>query len=218
MINRPRAVSSVPLSRWTGEGLGVRGAGSDKRARLRTALTPGPSPVQRERGGSARARRHQGRPSFSGFTLLEVILALAILAGAVAVLGEVARQGLETARIARDLTSAQLICESIMSQITAGIVQPEAVDRAQVDAISDPNQAGWLYSIETEETDIDALISVRVTVTQDQPEARHPVHSSLVRWMQDPNATLTSGSSNSSSSGSSSGSSSSGSTTNQSTK
>mgnify|MGYP000953372854 CR=1 FL=1 len=135
-----------------------------------------------------------------GFSLLEVILALAILAGAVAVLGEVARQGLDTARIARDLTHAQFLCESQMAQIEAGLVEPDPVDRAQIEGISqDSSQAGWLYSVETESTDIDGLIAVRVTVTQDMPEEKRPVRCSMVRWMQDPNAT----SSGSSSSGNS---------------
>ena len=127
-----------------------------------------------------------------GFSLLEVILALAILAGAVAVLGEVARHGLDTARIARDLTSAQLLCESLSAEITSGLVQPDSVERAKVDAVSDPSQMGWVYSVEVESTDIEGLLAVRVTVMQDLPEERHPVRCSLVRWMQDPNATLSS--------------------------
>jgi type II secretion system protein I len=134
------------------------------------------------------------RPGFSpaGFSLLEVILALAILAGAVAVLGEVARHGLDTARIARDLTSAQLLCETRLAEITSGLVQPDSVERAKLDAVSDPSQVGWVYSVEVESTDIEGLLAVRVTVMQDLPEERHPVRCSLVRWVQDPNATLSS--------------------------
>jgi len=147
----------------------------------------------------------------AGFSLLEVILALAILAGAVAVLGEVARQGLDTARIARDLTYAQLLCESKMAEITSGITAPDAVDRAPVDTVSNATQFSWVYSIETESTEIDGLLAVRVTVTPDVADEKHPVRCSMVRWIQDPNATFSSTSSEgSSSSSSTSGSSSSG--------
>jgi type II secretory pathway pseudopilin PulG len=121
---------------------------------------------------------------------LEVILALAILAGAVAVLGEVARQGLETARIARDLTYAQFICDSLMAEVTSGIVYPESVDQVPVDQVSDPSQMGWVYSIDVESTEIEGLVAVRVTVAQPLPEEKHPVRCSLVRWMQDPNMTF----------------------------
>jgi type II secretion system protein I len=128
----------------------------------------------------------------SGFSLLEVILALAILAGAVAVLGEVARHGLDTARIARDLTYAQMLCESKMAEITSGIAPVDAVDRAPVDVVSNATALSWVYSVETESTEIEGLLAVRVTVTPDLPDERHPIRCSMVRWIQDPNATTSS--------------------------
>jgi hypothetical protein len=118
---------------------------------------------------------------------LEVILALAILAGAIAVLGEIARQGIESTRIARDLTYAQLLCESKMAEIAAGIELPDPVDRARIENIDDPTQLNWVYSVEAEPTEIEGLLAVRVTVTQDMPEERRPVRCALVRWMSDPN-------------------------------
>jgi len=126
----------------------------------------------------------------SGFSLLEVILALAILAGAVAVLGEVARHGLDTARIARDLTYAQLLCESKMAEIASGITPPDAVDRAPVETVSNATQLSWVYSVETESTEVEGLLAVRVTVMPDVPEQTHPVRCTMVRWIQDPNVTL----------------------------
>jgi general secretion pathway protein I len=139
--------------------------------------------------GAAAGRRGVGAGR-TGFSLLEVILALAIFAGAVAVLGELARNGMESTRIVRDLTCAQLICESKLAEIAAGIVPPEPVSPAPVEDLADPNQLGWLYSVEVATTEIDGLLAVRVTVTQDLPEERRPVHCSLVRWMVDPNAAL----------------------------
>jgi prepilin-type N-terminal cleavage/methylation domain-containing protein len=132
--------------------------------------------------------RRRRRPAVrAGFSLLEVILALAILAGAVAVLGEIARNGIESTRIARGLTHAQLLCESKMAEIVAGIEWPQSVDRAKIENLDDPTQLNWVYSIESETTEIEGLLSVRVTVMQDLPDENRPVRCTLVRWMADPN-------------------------------
>jgi len=139
----------------------------------------------------------------NGFTLLEVILALAILAGALAVLGEVSRLALQNASAARDLARAQLLAESKLAEIESGITAPEAVENAAFDTSSaslDPAEPAWLYSISTQSTDEEGLISVRVTVTRDLPVGQHPVKFSLVRWLPDPNYTPPSQTSSTSSS------------------
>jgi general secretion pathway protein I len=123
-----------------------------------------------------------------GFSLLEVILALAILTGAIAILGELARIGLRHAAAARDLTRAQLLCESKLAEITSGIVYPTAVQSAPFDdeyMLTD--NIRWLYTIEQQTVDQDGLIAVRVTVTQDLPPERRPLSFSLTQWIPDPN-------------------------------
>jgi len=135
--------------------------------------------------------------------LLEVILALAILAGALAILGEVSRLALQNASAARDLARAQLLAESKLAEILAGITSPDPVENTPFDSSGnslDPSEPAWLYSISSESTDEEGLISVRVTVTRDIPAGQHPVKFSLVRWLPDPNYVYTPPSSNSSSS------------------
>ena len=146
------------------------------------------------------------RPRRGGFTLLEVILALTILAGALAVLGEVSRLALRNAAAARDLARAQLLAESKLAEIEAGITSTDSVDKVAFDTTAnslDPGEPAWLYSINSQSTDEDGVISVRVTVTRDLPAGQHPVKFSLVRWLPDPNYTYTppSASSNTSTSG-----------------
>ena len=126
----------------------------------------------------------QGR----GVSLLEVILALAILAGAIAVLGEAGRLALRNAETARDLARAQVLCESKLSEIVAGLTAPNPVENTAFDTTNNPDLAGWLYSIQSQPTDETGLISVQVTVSRDLPAAQHPIQFSLVRWMADPNA------------------------------
>ncbi len=136
------------------------------------------------------AAKREARQIPRGFSLLEVILALTILAGVMVVLGEVARQGMESARIARDLTYAQTICDSLMAELASGLIYPEIVDQAPVDEICDPAQTGWVYSMDVESTEIEGLLAVRITVSQALPPEKRPVQCSLVRWIQDPDMTF----------------------------
>ncbi len=129
-----------------------------------------------------------------GFTLLEVILALTILAGAMAALGEVSRLALRNAAAARDLARAQLLAESKMAEILSGVSSPDAVENTPfptADYALDEGGAAWVYSINSAETDEDGLLSVTVTVTRDMPAGQHPVKFTLVRWLQDPNYVYT---------------------------
>lgn len=158
------------------------------RQSLAPAQNAGTNPAARRlRNSAGRGTRRSG-----GFSLLEVILALAILTGAIAVLGEAARLGMRNARIARDTTRAQLLCESKMAEITAGItpavpVSPTAFDRAALGddttAISGDDDVTWFYSIETENLDEEGLMAVGVTVTQDLTPEKRLVAFKLVRWI-----------------------------------
>jgi len=133
------------------------------------------------------------RSAPAGFSLLEVILALGILAGAVAALGEVARHAMESARIARDSTIAQLLCESKMAEITAGITLAEPVIDEPFDTTDDPELPDWLYTIEVEPIDTEAGLSVvRVTVVKDVPTEKRPASFALTRWLLDSSAVISS--------------------------
>lgn len=125
----------------------------------------------------------------NAFSILEVILALAILAGAAAVLGELARLGLRNAKLAQDLTRAQFLCQSKMAEFTSGITIPQSVSGAAFDSIDQNSDIPWLYSVELEQIDQDGLIALRVTVSQNLPATQRPASFTLVRWMPDPTIT-----------------------------
>jgi general secretion pathway protein I len=117
----------------------------------------------------------------NAFSLLEVILALSILAGAVAVLGELLRTGVRNAQTARDLTRAQMLCEEIEAEVVAGVIAPTAVSNTPCD--DDPR---WLYSMACD-SDQSGLLILQITVTKDVPAEQHPAQFTLWRWMIDPN-------------------------------
>jgi Tfp pilus assembly protein PilV len=117
----------------------------------------------------------------AGFSLLEVILALSILVGAIAVLGELVRLGTMNAASARDLTQAQLLCESKLAEVMSGLIVPEAVQGVPCETDS-----SWLYSIDVQPIDMPGIVVLSVTVTQDVPANLRPAEFTLVRWVQDP--------------------------------
>jgi type II secretory pathway pseudopilin PulG len=165
----------------------------------------------------------------SAFSLLEVIIALGIMAGAMVVLGELARAGLRHAEEARDLAEAEIVCESKLAEITSGLTQPTSVGATSADTpLGDSgttptasDQGKWMYAVDVSPVDgQEGLLVIKVTVSlaqdqqgsaQDKQGGGGKTSVTLTRWMIDPNSTSSSSNSssgsnsNSSSSGSSSG-------------
>ena len=123
----------------------------------------------------------------AGFSLLEVIMAAAILLGSLVVLGQLATVGRMHAHDADDLTTAQLLAESKLNEILAGVELVRSVeDEALIEA------PGWAYSVEVEPLDQLGLASLRVTVSEDlsereeDAEERPAKRFTLTRWIRDP--------------------------------
>jgi general secretion pathway protein I len=140
----------------------------------------------RAASGRTRTVTRACRSARPAFSILEVILARAILAGAIAVLGEASRIGLENARIARDMTYAQLLCESKLAEITSAPEPPTPEEGIPFGTVEDPSEPDWLYSVEVTPIDTEGLLEIRVTVIKDLPQQQRPVEMSLIGWMIDP--------------------------------
>ena len=117
----------------------------------------------------------------SGLSLLEVTLAIAILGASLAIIGELIRLGSRQAEEARELVTAQLLGESKMEEIVAGIIAPHSVGYAPFE--DDPR---WTYSIDVTSLDAPDLIQVTVRVEQAEVSREVPLAYSLTRWMLDP--------------------------------
>ena len=120
--------------------------------------------------------------------MLEVVLALAILGGAIAVLGEVARMALKNAEYAREMVIAQTLCESKLSEICSGLASADPVQNATIEQTGDSSESVWRYSVETTSLSEDELLLLRVTVTRDAPADKNPVQFSLQRWIPNPDS------------------------------
>ena len=114
------------------------------------------------------------------FTLIEVILALVVLGGALAILGEVMQLANSSAVDARAETQAQLLASSVMDEIMAGLQDDSPVTRQPLDS---DDATRWLYSVETGTCDVEGVFPLVVTVEQDLEPQFNPVKFRLVRWM-----------------------------------
>ena len=116
-----------------------------------------------------------------GLSLLEVILAIAILGGSLAVIGELMRIGSRNAATARDLLAAQRYCESKLNEVAAGVVDPLAGGTETLDESGE-----WLCSFSSEPIDDGGLIAVNVVVSQNPDMFPQPISYTLTRWIVDP--------------------------------
>jgi hypothetical protein len=142
-----------------------------------------------------------------------VILAFATLGISIAVLGELIRIGTRNAEYARDMTQAQLLCESKLNEILSGIELPANVLERPLDVGMGTRDTDWTYSVAVQTTSLVGVLSVTVTVSKKMPENERPLATSLVRWVRDPDLVFTDESTTESETETGSGSTSTGSTT-----
>jgi hypothetical protein len=117
-------------------------------------------------------------------TLLEVVLALAILAGSLGTLAQLVGLGMRAAGNSRDLTQAQLLAESTMSEIAAGILSTEPLTRVPLDT-----NPGWLVSTQVDNTIHQGILRVTILLERDSDSYRS-IQYQVSRWIRDPNLAL----------------------------
>lgn len=121
------------------------------------------------------------RSARRGLSLLEVILALAIFVGAVAILNELLHQGLRASADHRLRTTALLLAESKLEEFASGIERL----RVTPDPEPCPGQPGWQWSSAVEPTAIAGLMRVAVRVEHRPDEATDESYFQLdlQRWV-----------------------------------
>lgn len=116
-----------------------------------------------------------------GFSLLEVLLATGILIGSSIVLMELASIGMRHAASARDLSQAQLICQTKLNEIVAGVTPAETARPMPYE--DDPR---WTYWVTVQPTERVGLVLLEVGVAQELIPNKQTNRFSLVRWIRDP--------------------------------
>ncbi len=117
----------------------------------------------------------------AGFSLLEVVLALSIFFGAIAVLSQVSWNGTRAAVQSQLKAQALFRCEAKMQEVVAGV---EALsDQSDVPFEDD---SSWVWSLTAATTDLSGLVLVEVTVSRNGGSGLSSASQKLRRWMRDP--------------------------------
>jgi len=128
-------------------------------------------------------------PHSNGFSLLEVIIATAILVASSMVLLRLLSIGAKHQTRAERLANAQIICQTLLDQ---WLIEPAMRLEAQQEPV--PGESGWLYDAEFEPSLVPGLIRVRIAVFSEvktvlgesKTDFQKASTFELVRWMRNP--------------------------------
>lgn len=164
--------------------------------------------------------RHKAVPGAaknrSGFSLIEVMIATAILMGSAIVLSRLAGMGREQSQRARLHSEAQQLCERTMNEVLLKLRPPEPVESApliplpepiqelnedsselnmfadtessrETEVVSDESNPEWRYSVRMDLLpDLPGMWRLTVAVVQGDETLERPIRFSLTRWISGP--------------------------------
>ena len=116
-----------------------------------------------------------------GLSLLEVILSIAILGSSMVVIGHLYNLGFRAARQAQFRGEANLLVDSIMAELAAGVLPAESTGSATIEHA--PN---WEYAIEIEDSLQPGLFLAQVIVKRVPESDIMPGGLAIVRFIPDP--------------------------------
>ncbi len=113
-----------------------------------------------------------------GFSLLEVLLASAILLGSVFILAELSTLGSRSAAKALEMNTAQMICQTKLNEILAGAVPVESEQRVPLE-----EYPGWVVSVEILPASLPNMRALRVTAARETRGKKSEPSVRLMAWM-----------------------------------
>ncbi|MBM4000810.1 MAG: prepilin-type N-terminal cleavage/methylation domain-containing protein [Planctomycetes bacterium] len=109
------------------------------------------------------------RSPAQGFSLLEVIIATAILSASTVLLLSLFSAGDRHGRSAEDRVMAQMLCQSKVEELLA---HPSGWEIATEEPFSDDSE--WAFSVDWEPTDVDGLVRLRVSASKIETPSAAP--------------------------------------------
>ena len=124
-------------------------------------------------------------------SLLEVILALAILGIASAYLAQAMQLAAQNAIRAQRLTQAELVAESVMNQVIGGVIPAQPATWSPYSSAS--TTGAWNYSLAIVPAEMQGMIGIQIGVQEVVPNAvagMQPADLVSTRWIIDPSLML----------------------------
>lgn len=130
-----------------------------------------------------------------GLSLLEVVLALSILAMATAYLAQSMSIATTNAIRSERLTQAELVGESVMNQVIAGVIPAQPVTWTAYISASQQSMgtsSRWMYQLQSVQTEMEGMIGLQVAVQEISQDGltRNNPDFFVNRWMIDPSLGL----------------------------
>ena len=127
------------------------------------------------------------REKSDGFSLLELLLALAILGASLAVLSQIAGVGSDAAREARALSQARLIAQRQISELLAGGLSPSSGPPSPTPAVDSTSTTPFESEVNVTQAPLDGVLILQVRVRAlDSDGGAALADYTLSRWMIDP--------------------------------
>lgn len=135
---------------------------------------------------------HQPNPCKArrrGFSLLEMVLSLAILGASLAIIAQIADTGVDAAQEANDLALARILCQAQLSEVLLNATMgqtPTPVFEVPAEPFDSASTTAFTYTIEIQPASLDGMLMVRVLAVGADSRGKTIAQYSLDRWMIDP--------------------------------
>jgi len=124
----------------------------------------------------------------TGFTLVEILVALAILVMVLAAVSQIVATGTQASTNAALTSQAILRCESVMAEILAGVHEKQT---SRDNRFSDGSE-NWYWSLQVTDTPVTDLLMLEVTAYHQQNNLINSEWT-LSRWIRTDEALIESG-------------------------
>lgn len=125
-------------------------------------------------------------PTRSGFSLLEMLLALAILGTSLGILSQVAMTGTDAALEANLLSQARMMAQAKMAEILVEGISPSAVPPTPIASMKSDETSEFQYSVNVTPAAMDGLLLIRIDVQAIDAGGSVQANYSLSRFWIDP--------------------------------
>ncbi|MEM6779842.1 MAG: prepilin-type N-terminal cleavage/methylation domain-containing protein [Planctomycetota bacterium] len=122
-----------------------------------------------------------------GFSLLEMLLALAVLGSSLGILAQIAGTGSDAAREARELSQARMIAQAKLAEILIQGISPQAVPPSPAEPVDSSSSTPFQYQVDVAPAALDGMLAIRIQVEALDPDGGPSLaRYAVTRWMIDP--------------------------------